>query len=335
MVDPFRAYRVFQEDGAIGGRLVDVGLDEIGAGEVTARVAYSGVNYKDALAATGAGRIMRRFPLVGGIDFAGTVVASTDARFGAGDDVLVTGYGLGEDHDGGFAEYVRVPADWVVPLPDGLALRDAMAIGTAGFTAALSVVEMERNGLRPSGGPIVVTGATGGVGSRAVQCLAAGGYQVTALTRKADAHTFLRAQGAAEVLTAGELTMGTRPLEKAVWAGAVDPVGGDTLAWLTRTMMRGGCIASSGLTGGIELHTTVMPFILRGVKLLGIDSSLCAMDIRREVWRRLATDLKPAHLAATTQSISLEELPEAFSTLLRGEARGRYVVRIAGDQTEA
>ena len=335
MVDPFRAHRVFQEDGAIRGRLVEIGLDDIGSGEVVARVAYSGVNYKDALAATGAGKIMRRFPLVGGIDFSGTVVSSSDPRVATGDDVLATGYGLGESHDGGFAEYVRVPADWVVPLPDGLGLRDAMAIGTAGFTAALSVVEMERNGLRPSGGPIVVTGATGGVGSQAVQCLAAGGYQVTAMTRKADAHTFLRAQGAAEVLAAGELTMGTRPLEKAVWAGAVDPVGGDTLAWLTRTMMRGGCIASSGLTGGIELHTTVMPFILRGVKLLGIDSSLCAMDIRREVWRRLATDLKPAHLAATTQSISLEELPEAFSTLLRGEARGRYVVRIAGDRTEA
>lgn len=334
MVDPFRAYRVFQEDGAIRGRLVQVGLDEIAAGEVVARVAYSGVNYKDALAATGAGKIMRRFPLVGGIDFAGTVVTSSDARFAAGDDVLVTGYSLGESHDGGFADYVRVPADWVVPLPAGLGLRDAMAIGTAGFTAALSVVEMERNGLHPSGGPVAVTGATGGVGSLAVQCLAAGGYEVTAITRKADAHGFLRSQGAAEVLSAGELAMGTRPLEKSVWAGAVDPVGGETLAWLTRTMKRGGCIASSGLTGGIELHTTVMPFILRGVKLLGIDSSMCAMDVRQEVWRRLATDLKPAHLAATTQSISLEELPEAFATLLRGEARGRYVVRIAGDPAQ-
>ena len=332
MADPFRAYRVFREDGAIQGRLVQVGVDEIGSGEVLARVAYSGVNFKDALAATGAGKIMHRFPLVGGIDFAGTVVASSDPRFAAGDGVLVTGYGLGESHDGGFADYVRVPADWVVPLPDGLGRRDAMAIGTAGFTAALSVVEMERNGLRPSRGPVVVTGATGGVGSLAVQCLAAGGYQVTAVTRKDDAHEFLRSQGAAEVLSAGALTMGTRPLEKAVWAGAVDPVGGDTLAWLTRTMKRGGCIASSGLTGGIELRTTVMPFILRGVRLLGIDSSMCPMDVRQEVWRRLTTDLKPAHLAETTRSISLEELPEAFSTLLAGAARGRYVVRIGGDE---
>ena len=329
MVERFKAYRVFEEDGKIRGRLVETGMDEIGGGEVLARVAYSGVNYKDALAATGAGKIMRRFPLVGGIDFSGTVVSSSDARLADGDAVLVTGHGLGESHDGGFAEYVRVPADWVVPLPDGLGLRDAMAIGTAGFTAALSVVEMERNGLRPSSGPVIVTGATGGVGSVAVQCLSAGGYQVTALTRKGDAAAFLREQGATDVLSAAELTMGTRPLEKALWAGAVDPVGGATLGWLTRTMKRGGCIASSGLTGGIELQTTVMPFILRGVKLLGIDSVLCAMETRREVWRRLATDLKPAHLAAMTRAITLEELPEAFATLLRGDARGRYVVRVA------
>ena len=332
MVDAFRAYRVFEEDGRIGGRLVEARLDELGAGEVVARVAYSGVNYKDALAATGAGRIMRRFPLVGGVDASGTVVSSSDARFAAGDAVLVTGYGLGESHDGGFADYVRVPADWVVPLPDGLGLRDAMAIGTAGFTAALSVVEMERNGLRPPAGPIVVTGATGGVGSLAVQCLAAAGYGVTAVTRKDDAHGFLREQGAAEVLTAAGLAMGKRPLEKALWAGAVDPVGGDTLAWLTRTMQRGACIASSGLTGGIELHTTVMPFILRGVKLLGIDSAQCPMDVRRNVWSRLASDLKPAHLAAATRTITLEELPEAFATLLRGAARGRYVVRVQADE---
>ena len=240
MEQRFRAYRVFQAaDGAVRGQLVEMGLDELGAGDVVVRVAWSGVNYKDALAATGAGRIMRRFPLVGGIDFAGTVVSSGAARFAPGDDVLATGYGLGESHDGGFAEYVRVPADWLLPLPTGIGLRDAMAIGTAGFTAALSVVEMERNGLQPDAGPVIVTGATGGVGSLAVQCLATAGYQVTALTRKDDAHAFLRAQGAADVLSAGTLNMGTRPLEKSLWAGAVDPVGGDTLAWLTRTMRRG------------------------------------------------------------------------------------------------
>lgn len=328
MADPFRAYRVFREDGKIHGRLVEASLDEIGAGEVVVRVAYSGVNYKDALAATGAGKIMRRFPLVGGIDLSGRVVSSSDSRVAAGDDVLVTGYGLGENHDGGFAEYARVPADWVVPLPAGLSLREAMTIGTAGFTAALSVVEMERNGLHPAAGPVIVTGATGGVGTRAVKCLVAAGYQVTALTRKADARKYLRSQGAAEVLVAGELTMGERPLETATWAGAVDPVGGDTLGWLTRTMKRGGCIASSGLTGGIDLRTTVMPFILRGVKLLGIDSAMCPMDVRQEVWRRLATDLKPARLEAATRSIALEDLSWVFGTLLRGEARGRNVVVI-------
>lgn len=330
-MDRFKAYRIFEEAGGVRGRLVDVGLEELAAGDVVARVAYSGVNYKDALAATGAGRIIRRFPLVGGIDFSGTVVESGDPRLAAGDRILVTGYGLGESHDGGFAEYARVPADWAVRLPHGLGLREAMAIGTAGFTAALSVVEMERNGLGPSNGPVIVTGATGGVGSLAVQCLVAGGYRVTALTRKDDAHDFLRSLGAAEVLAAGGVQRGARPLEKATWAGAVDPVGGDVLAWLTRTMARGGCIASSGLTGGMELRTTVMPFILRGVKLLGIDSATCPMDRRQEAWDRLAADSRPAHLDAVAQEIALEELPAAFTTLLQGAARGRYVVRIGGD----
>lgn len=329
-MERFRAYRVFEDGGKIQGRLVETGLQDLAAGEVLARVAYSGVNYKDALAATGAGRIMRRLPLIGGIDFAGTVVESSDPRCVAGDEILVTGFGLGESHDGGFAEYARVPADWVVRLPRGLDLREAMAIGTAGFTAALSVVEMERNGLTAARGPVIVTGATGGVGSLAVQCLAAGGYRVTASTRKADAHEFLRALGAAEVAAAAAARPDWRPLEKATWAGAIDPVGGDTLAWLTRTMQRGGCIASSGLTGGMELRTTVMPFILRGVKLLGIDSASCPMDLRQEAWRRLAADMKPAHLQAMTQTITLAELPAAFETLLRGGARGRYVVQIGG-----
>lgn len=329
-MERFRAYRVFEDGGKIQGRLVETGLQDLAAGEVLARVAYSGVNYKDALAATGAGRIMRRLPLIGGIDFAGTVVESSDPRCVAGDEILVTGFGLGESHDGGFAEYARVPADWVVRLPRGLDLREAMAIGTAGFTAALSVVEMERNGLTAARGPVIVTGATGGVGSLAVQCLAAGGYRVTASTRKADAHEFLRALGAAEVAAAAAARPDWRPLEKATWAGAIDPVGGDTLAWLTRTMQRGGCIASSGLTGGMELRTTVMPFILRGVKLLGIDSASCPMDLRQEAWRRLAADMKPAHLQAMTQTITLAELPAAFETLLRGGARGRHVVQIGG-----
>jgi NADPH2:quinone reductase len=216
-----------------------------------------------------------------------------------------------------------------VPIPEGLTPRDAMAIGTAGFTAALSIVEMERNGLTPARGPVIVTGSTGGVGSVAVQCLAAAGYTVTALTGKDREHDYLRTLGAADVIARASLQMGTRPLEKAAWAGAVDPVGGETLAWLTRSMIYGGCIASSGLTGGVDLHTTVMPFILRGLKLLGIDSVMCPMDVRRDVWRRLATDLRPRHLTSMVHEISLEHLPDAFAALLKAEARGRFVVTLA------
>ena len=327
-MDSFQAFRVFDEGGTISGRVVPLSIDDLSEGAVVLKAAYSSVNYKDALAGTGAGKIMRRFPLVGGIDVSGTVVSSTDARFKSGDQVLVTGYDLGVAHDGGFAEYVRVPADWVVPVPAGLTLSDVMAIGTAGFTAALSVVELERNGLAPASGSVIVTGATGGVGSIAVQVLKARGYQVTALTGKDAEHDYLRSLGAANVLSRTTLQMGTRPLEKPLWAGAVDPVGGDTLAWLTRTMMYNGAIACSGLTGGTELHTTVLPFILRGTKLLGIDSVMCPADKRRDVWSRLATDMKPAALTTMVKEISIGELPEAFATLLRGGARGRFVVKL-------
>jgi acrylyl-CoA reductase (NADPH) len=325
----FSAYKVFEESGKISGRLVQTTVDELSPGAVVIRAAFSSVNYKDALAATGSGKIMRRFPLIGGIDVAGTVESSTDSRVKAGEQVLVTGYDLGVAHDGGFAAYVRVPAEWVVRLPQGLSPFDAMAIGTAGFTAALSIVEMERNSLAPSNGPVIVTGATGGVGSIAVQCLAARGYNVTALTGKPQEEDYLRSLGAKQVMARATLEIGTRPLEKATWAGAVDPVGGATLAWLTRTMMPNGCIANSGLTGGTELNTTVLPFILRGVKLLGIDSVMCPMPTRLEVWHRLATDLKPANLVESARQISLEELPAAFDALLKGQARGRYVVKVA------
>jgi NADPH2:quinone reductase len=325
----FKAFRVFEHDGKISGRVVDLSLADLSPGDVVIKASHSSVNYKDALAGTGSGKIMRKFPLVGGIDVAGTVAESTDARFKAGDAVLVTGYDLGVAHDGGYAAYVRVPADWVVPVPPGMSAFDAMVIGTAGFTAGLSIVEMERNGLTPAKGPVIVTGATGGVGSLAVQCLAARGYKVTALTGKEQEQQYLRELGASDVLLRGTLQMGTKPLEKTMWAGAVDPVGGDVLAWLTRTMMYGGCIASSGLTGGIELKTTVMPFILRAVKLLGIDSAMCPAGERANVWRRLATDLKPAHLGATAHTIALDELASAFATLLKGGARGRYVVSLS------
>ena len=328
-MDEFDAYRIFEEGGTVRSRLVRATLDELTPGDVVIKAAYSSVNYKDALAATGAGKILRRSPLIGGIDVAGSVVSSSAATFRKGDQVVVTGYDLGVANDGGFAEYVRVPAAWVVPLPQGLTAFDAMAIGTAGFTAALSIVQMERNGLTPQRGRVIVTGATGGVGSMAVELLATLGYGVTALTGKDREHEYLRSLGATDVLARGELQMGTRPLEKAAWAGAVDPVGGEILAWLTRTLMPGGCIASSGLTAGVELHTTVLPFILRGISLLGIDSAACPMDRRHDVWHRLSTDMRPKHLPAIAREITLRDLPQAFARLLDGSARGRMVVKIA------
>ena len=325
---PFKAYRVDAADGRVSGKIVTLELSDLPPGDVLIRAEYSSVNYKDALAATGMGKIMRRMPLTGGIDVAGTVEASTDAHFKAGDPVLVTGYDLGVAHDGGYARYVRVPADWVVRRPEGLDARQAMALGTAGFTAALSVVRLEQNGLKPENGPVVVTGATGGVGSLALEFLAGLGYAVTAVTGKADRADYLRALGAREVLLRADIDFGSRPLEKALWAGAVDPVGGSMLAWLTRTMQPHGSIASSGLTGGIELHTTVMPFILRGINLLGIDSVTCPMPLRLEVWRRLATDLRPRHWADIVHEITLEGLDAVFERLMKGEGLGRTVVRL-------
>ncbi|MEP7306899.1 MAG: oxidoreductase [Acidobacteriota bacterium] len=324
----FQAYRVFEEEAVVRGRVVGAALDELSAGDVVIAAEYSSVNYKDALAATGSGKIIRRFPLIPGIDVSGTVESSGDARFRAGDPVLVTGYDLGVSHDGGYAQYVRVPADWIVPIPHGLSAREVMALGTAGFTAAMSIADLERNGLTSQRGPVIVTGATGGVGSMAVQCLAALGYAVTALTGKDGEHDYLRSIGAADVLPRSVVQPGTRPLEKATWAGAIDPVGGDTLAWLLRSMAYRGVVAVSGLTGGTDVHTTVIPFILRGVKLLGIDSVMCPMDERLATWRRLATDMKPANLNASVREIGLADLPEAFETLKKGAARGRFVVRL-------
>jgi NADPH2:quinone reductase len=324
----FKAFRIFNEEGKVHGSIVNTTLDDLTPGDVVIEASHSSVNYKDALAATGTGKILRRFPLIGGIDVAGVVASSTDPRFREGAEVIVTGYDLGVTQDGGYAGYVRVPADWVVPLPPGLTLFEAMALGTAGFTAGLSVLRLERNGLRPASGKVVVTGSTGGVGSIAVAALARLGYDVTAITGKDDAHEYLRRLGARDVLPRTTLEMGTRPLEKARWAGAIDAVGGDMLAWLTRTTDHWGGIASTGLTGGFELHTTVMPFILRGVSLIGIDSVACPMEIRTEVWRRLASDMKPQGLQTIVQEISLEGLHQAFSTLLAGEARGRFVVNV-------
>lgn len=325
----FKAYRIFDEGGKVAARFVETALDELDAGNVVVRVQHSSINYKDALAATGAGKIIRRFPCIGGIDLAGTVVSSSDARFREGDVVLATGYNLGVSHDGGYSEYARLPADWVVPLPAGLSTSDAMAIGTAGFTAGLAVVRMETNGLAPSEGPVIVTGATGGVGSVAVDILAALGYEVTALTGKASEHAYLRELGASKILDRNTVECGTRPLEGATWAGAVDNLGGDWLAWITRTMKQCGCIASIGLAASAELHTTVMPFILRGVSLLGIDSSATPMELRQQVWRRLATDMRPRHLARFARTAEFAELPQLFPRFLEGRITGRTVVRIA------
>lgn len=330
MKNSIQALRVVSEDQKIRCEIMQLPRPEPGPSEVLIQARWSSVNYKDALAATGAGKIMKTLPLVGGVDVAGTVAVSRDDRFREGDAVLVTGYGLGVEVDGGYAEFVKVPADWVVPLPAGLTDFQAMALGTAGFTAGLAVVRMEQNGLIPGQGPVMVTGATGGVGSLAVDMLAGLGHRVAALSGKADQADYLKALGAAEVVDRHSLEMGERPLEKSLWAGAVDSVGGKTLAWLTRTMAYRGVIASCGLAGGIEVNTTVMPFILRGVSLLGIDSVACPMAQRLDVWHRLASDLKPRHLeTGIARTVPLARLPGVFQGFLDGTVTGRTVVDLA------
>ena len=328
-MDSFKAFRIHSEGGHVVARFETLTLDDLAAGEVVIRVSHSGINYKDALAATGAGRILRRYPLVGGIDLAGVVVSSKDERYRPGDPVLVTGCGLSETHDGGYAQLARVPGDWVIPMPKGLDAPTAMALGTAGFTAALAIHRMEQNGQSPDGGPIVVTGATGGVGSVAIDMLASSGYRVVAVSGKAAAAGYLKELGATEILARQELDLGSRPLETARFAGAIDNVGGDVLTWLTRTVDFWGNIASIGLTGGADLKTTVMPFILRGVALLGINSSATRREWRLAVWQRIATDLKPRHLARiVTRTIDFDQLPGAFPAYLEGKITGRTVVRI-------
>ena len=328
----FRAFRIYQAGGKVAGRVETLTLADLTPGEVVLRVAYSSINYKDALGATGAGKILTRFPLVGGVDVAGRVEASTDPHFKEGDPVLATGYDIGVGHDGGYAERVRLPAEWVVPLPEGLSLFEAMALGTAGFTVALCIQRLEDNGQRPENGPIVVTGATGGVGSLAVDILSGLGYEVVALTGKDTEHEYLRGLGAQAVLDRKTLDLGSRPLEKAQWAGAIDNIGGGVLAWLTRTVKPWGNIAAVGLAGGSEIHTTVMPFILRGVSLLGITSAGCPAALRYKLWPRLATDLRPPHLASiVTEVVGLEDLPRVFAAMLEGRVRGRTVVKLGGE----
>lgn len=330
-MESFKALLIEERDGKVENGFVRMGSACLDAGEVTIRVAYSSVNYKDALAATGAGRIIRRFPCVGGIDLSGTVVDSADPRFKPGDPVIATSFDIGVAHHGGYAEYARVPVAWVVPLPAGLSLFDAMALGTAGFTAALGIVRMEENGLRPDKGPVIVTGATGGVGSLAVDMLARRRYHVVALTGKESEADYLRGLGAAEVMLRDGLDLTRiRPLDSARWAGAVDNLGGDILAWIASTMMQGGTIASIGLAASMKLNTTVAPFILRGVSLLGVDSGYIGEPYRSGVWQRLAGDLRPPHLESMARCIAFDDLPRVFDEYIGGRAKGRVVVEIAG-----
>lgn len=326
-MNAFQAYRIFNEQDRVEARYVEMHPDELDAGEVTIRNRYASINYKDALAATGKGKIIRRFPCIGGIDAAGVVESSSDPRFQPGDEVVVHGRGFGVSHDGGYAPLLRVPADWPVRLPQGLSMLDAITLGVAGYTAALAVDLMELNGLRPEGGKVLVNGATGGVASVAIDLLAGRGYEVVALTGKPGEAEYLRSLGASEVLDARELTMGSRPLESAQWAGAVDSLGGEPLAWLTRTMRTDGVIASIGNAAGIELHTTVMPFILRGVRLIGVNSDNPPATTQR-IWQRLATDLRPRHLAGIARVIPFDSLPQAIEEVMSGRIRGRTVVRI-------
>ena len=324
----FKAFRIFNDNNKIAGRIAETKLDDIAEGEVVFQCAYSSVNYKDALAATGTGgKIIRKYPLTGGIDSAGTVISSSDARFKAGDQIICTSYDFGVAHDGGYSEVCRVPAAWVVPLPKGITLLEAMTLGTAGYTAGLAVEFLEQNGLAPANGEVLVNGATGGVATLAIDMLAGKGYSVTAVTGKMNEAAFLEKLGARTVLDRSTLDLGTRPLEKSMWAAAFDSVGGDQLSWLTRSMHQSGLIASFGNAGGIDLKTNVLPFILRGVRLIGVDSAATPMPLRQKVWGRLATDLKPRHLGEIAKLISLSDLPAYFDQMLKGGIRGRGVVR--------
>jgi NADPH2:quinone reductase len=329
-MDKFRAFRIDEEDGRVVAGFRELSLDDLTEGNVVVRVTHSTINYKDALAATGKGRILRRYPLNGGIDFAGVVVSSGDDEFQAGADVLMNGCGLSETVDGGYSEYARVDSHGLVPVPEGMSCAEAMQLGTAGYTAALAIHRMEQNGQAPDLGPIVVTGATGGVGSVAVDMLAGRGYEVVAVTGKASEEEYLKAIGASRILLRDDIDLGKRPLEKAEWAGAVDNLGGDYLTWLTRTMRYGGNIASIGLAASHELNTTVMPFILRAVCLLGINSVDTPRDLRRAVWRRIGDDLRPQHLDTIGHdTIRFDALPDAFEAYINGTVTGRTVVTIA------
>lgn len=324
-----RALRIYDEQGPGRARLETLALDELSKGEVVVEVHYSSINYKDALAATGAGKILRKYPLVGGVDLAGTVVSSQEARYSPDQRVLVTGCGLGEVRDGGYAEFACVSGECAVAIPQGLTELQAMQLGTAGFTAAYAIDRMEHNGQRTGLGEVLVSGATGGVGSIVIDMLSARGYEVAALTGKPASEPYLRRLGATRVHLRQELALGVRALEPARWAGAVDNVGGELLSWLIRSTKTHGNVASIGLAGGSELHLSVMPLILRGVNVLGINSDSVPRPLRERIWQRIATDLQPPHLDEIAgRIIDLDELPAAFDAYLQGTVTGRTVVRL-------
>ena len=328
MSERFSALRFHRTDGAVRGELEELSLDDLSPGNTLIRVEYSSVNYKDALAATGSAPIMRRFPLVGGIDLAGEVLECADAEYRPGDKVVVLGGGIGETRDGGYARYARVESGSMVRLPEGIDTRRAMALGTAGFTAALAVHRLERNGQRPELGPMAVTGATGGVGTIAIDLLAGRGYDVTALTGKTVESELLRSLGAAEIVDRRAVEPVTKPLGRGLWGGAVDNLGGEMLSWLTRTVRPWGNIASIGLAAGVGLTTTVMPFILRNISLIGVNMEVEAR-LRNRIWERLATDLRPRRLdLIATREVTLTELPSCFDGFMAGAVTGRTVVRI-------
>ena len=330
-MEKFKAFRLTEVDRKIQAGFVECTLDDLDPGDVVVRVAYSSVNYKDALAATGKGKILRRASCIGGIDFSGTVISSSDPRFTKGDAVLtVSGEYVGVSNDGGYSHYARVRGDWLSRVPQGLSLWEAMAFGTAGYTAGIAVVRMEHNGLKPANGPVIVDGATGGVGSIAIAALAKLGYHVVALTGKASESEWLKKLGAREIMLRSSLDLTKiKPLDKAMWSGAVDNLGGEVLAWMASTMKVNGVIASIGLAASPSLNTTVLPFILRGASLLGINSGDGSNDIRESAWQRLAADMKPPLLKEMARTIAFADLPGVFEDFINAKVSRRIVVDLS------